>query len=439
MIAQTVRLDLDHVRQIFGPRGSALLRKGVWGIADQALISATNFMTMVLLARGLGPAAFGAFAVAYTVLLATNSFQAALITQPHHLFGATRQDDDYVQYTTAVAIGQIGLALGLAIVVAISAAVAYLAGWSRAAPLLAALAPIIVAWQFQEFVRRVLYTKTDTRGAFTNDLISYGGQVLGVAAIWRLGLLTEMTVLAVLGATSALASIVGLVQLRSHIDWAVNADRLRAATAEHWRFGKWLVGSNLVSWTSGQAYPVLIAGLVSVTATGIMRAVSTVLGPGNIVVNALETLLTPRAATVYAREGVPAFQTFIRRAAIGVTCLMGGYSLVVAVFAEPILRVLYGDQYSEYGWLLALVALHYVLISTRTVASIGLRSMGHTSPIFRAYLCSAAATLTVGIVALHTFGLIGAALGILMNAVITNAVLWRYFRQALDVRSTMEG
>lgn len=430
---------LDQVRQVIGPHGAALLRKGVWGIADQALISATNFTTMVLLARGLGPAAFGAFAVAYTVLLSTNSFQAALITQPHNVLGATRQGHHYVAYTTAVAIGQIGLALGIAVVVAIGAAVAFLAGWSSAAPLLAVLAPVIVVWQFQEFVRRVLYTKTDTLGALTNDLISYGGQLLGVAVIWRLGLLTEVSVLAVLGGTSALASIVGLAQLRPHVAWAVNGDRLRAAIAEHWRFGKWLVGSNIVSWTSGQAYPVLIAGLVSVTATGIMRAVSTVMGPGNIVVNALETLLTPRAAKVYARDGGPAFRTFIRRAAIGVTCIMAGYALVVAIFAEPILRILYGDQYSGYGWLLALVALHYVLISTRTVASIGLRSMGHTSPIFRAYLCSAAVTLTVGVVALHTIGLAGAALGFLMNSVITNAVLWRNLRRALVVRSTKEG
>jgi hypothetical protein len=35
----------------------------------------------------------------------------------------------------------------------------------------------------QEFVRRVLYTRSDSRAAFINDCISYGLQLLGAAAL----------------------------------------------------------------------------------------------------------------------------------------------------------------------------------------------------------------------------------------------------------------
>jgi hypothetical protein len=58
--------------------------------------------------------------------------------------------------------------------------------------------------------------------------------------------------------------------------------------------------------------------------------------------------------------------------------------------------------------------------------------MGYTSPIFRAYVCSATATLTLGIASLYAFGLAGAALGIIMNSLILNTVLWRHYRRAVN-------
>ena len=61
-----------------------LLGKAPWAVADQLLISATNFATMVLLARGLSQEAFGSFTLIYSVLLFANSLQSGLITKPHN-------------------------------------------------------------------------------------------------------------------------------------------------------------------------------------------------------------------------------------------------------------------------------------------------------------------------------------------------------------------
>ena len=67
-----------------------------WGVADQMLISATNLITMILLARGLHPEAFGSFVLAYSILLFANSLQSGLITQPHNLLGAGRRGDLFI-------------------------------------------------------------------------------------------------------------------------------------------------------------------------------------------------------------------------------------------------------------------------------------------------------------------------------------------------------
>src|SRR5256885_9496595 len=90
-----------------------------WGLADQLLISFTNFVTMVLVAKGLHKAAFGEFTLVYSALLFASILQFALITQPHNVIGVTRQGEDYCLYTTATAMMQILLAMALGLIATI--------------------------------------------------------------------------------------------------------------------------------------------------------------------------------------------------------------------------------------------------------------------------------------------------------------------------------
>src|ERR1700759_1411207 len=92
-------------------RRRRLLGKDIWALADQVLISGSNFVTMVLAARGLHPEAFGAFTLVYSALLFPNVLQSTLITQPPNVIGAARTGADYVRYTTSTAITQLGMTL----------------------------------------------------------------------------------------------------------------------------------------------------------------------------------------------------------------------------------------------------------------------------------------------------------------------------------------
>src|SRR5689334_17508749 len=116
---------------------SALRRKfgssrSFWALADQVLISGTNFVTMILVARGLSKDAFGDFSLVYCGLLFANLLQTGLITQPHNVLGATRFGQgrrSYVRYTASTAFSQLLLA-GLEVFVAASlAAIAFAQHW----------------------------------------------------------------------------------------------------------------------------------------------------------------------------------------------------------------------------------------------------------------------------------------------------------------------
>ena len=84
---------------------SLLGGRSLWGLADQLLVSFTNFATMILVARGLHDAGkFGVFTLVYSAMLFANILQFALVTQPHNVLGQTRSGDDYRVYTATTGL-----------------------------------------------------------------------------------------------------------------------------------------------------------------------------------------------------------------------------------------------------------------------------------------------------------------------------------------------
>lgn len=405
--------------------GRDVLHVGAWGACDQAVISASGFITTVLLARSVGPTEFGTFTLVYMLLLFANSLQSALITQPQSVLGATRQGDAYARYVSSIAAGQLVLSLALGLLTWIVAAAAAWAGLEFA-HLLGVVAPAIVAWQLQEFVRRTFYTEGRPRLALANDLVSYGGQAALIVILWQAGSLTPHTAFYALIGTSTLAAIWGLWLIRGVLVPVIE----RGAFGENLKFGKWLLGASLTQWTSSQLNPILIATFASVAETGIFRAVLVVMGPTHVLINGMHNWFAPGAARAFAGGGDEALQGFMVRVCALTMPLMVGYCVLVSVFAGPLLGFLLGLEYAQYGWLLAMLALAYLLTFTAVPMAIALQARGESAPLFQANLWSTVIMLTAGVAAVRALGVFGAALGSVMHGVVENIVLWRCYRAA---------
>lgn len=409
---------------------SRLLGKGTWALADQALISATNFATMVLVARVLTPREFGLYSLAYTGLLFTNGVQSSLVVQPHASLGAPRSGAAYVSYTTDTAWSQVGLGVFTAIAV-LAVGLAMNARGLWIAPMVLALAAAAPAWQFQEFVRRAMYVTTQLNHAFVNDIVSYGGQLIALLALWQQDMLSPVTAILALAGTSAVASALGLWQVRTQLDRSISRPQLWSTIKENWLFGKWLLGGNLAFWTSGQLYPIFAAALVSVTATGLMRAAQTVLGPTNVLMNSIDSVFSPKAARSYATGGLEELRCFLARIEMFVMVAMGSYCLAVAIFARPIFHFLYGPEYAEHSWMLTVVALATLTASLRTPIRIGFKAVRQTHAIFHSYMVSSAVNLTLGVLIVRLYGAYGLGMGLMLNSFVLQTVTWHFQRKWL--------
>jgi O-antigen/teichoic acid export membrane protein len=397
----------------------------MWGFADQAMISATNFLLMTLLARQLGPHSFGEFTIAYTLILFLNSFQSALFTQPHNVLGASRSGDHYVGYTRAIAVVQMSFSLIAACGVALAATFILQFGYSFGWLMMSASVTVFFT-QIQEYVRRIYYTEGEYRQAFVNGLIAYGGQVLGTVILWHFGFLSGVTALLIMALGPALGILQGKHKMQLHIPGMPIRGNIRTHWDANWAFGRWLGGSTLAYWLSTQLYPILTAGFVGVAATGGIRAAQTLVAPTTILTRGIETMIPSRAAAVYSARGVGGLRAWMTKIAMMCGALLFAYLLIVSLAAPIIVVLLFGEEYEQFSWLVTVLAASYGINFIGMILSTSLKSMEISEPIFYAQFISAVVVMTFGVAIVYQYGIAGTAVGMILNSVIATGLTGIY-------------
>jgi O-antigen/teichoic acid export membrane protein len=429
----TFRLRLPALDKILSPQIGRLLHRGAWGFVDQALISAASFVTLVLIARAVTPADFGLFSIALSLIYIETTLVAAILNQPFAVISASRQNSEYRLYVTSVLLAQTlcGLTVALAIlIVSASASILDL----RSASLIFMLAPAVVAWQFQEFFRAVLYVEDRLPLAVFNDLISYGGQLLLVIYATESNLLTPAAALIIIAASSGFAAVFGLLAIRNSITRAHTQSHFRANSAENWQFSRWTLGSSALTIFSSHTLPFVLAFFSGPAAAGVMRVMAATMGPTHILLRGMHASFGPMAARVYESEGVPGLRTLVRRMFYLITPLMAGYCLIAGGFARPLLSLLYGETYTDYAWLLGVTALSYFIIFLYTPIEIALRALRSTSALFRASLWSFVGVWIIGAPSVYFFGLEGVSILVSLNVIVGFELWRRYVRDTRPAR-----
>jgi O-antigen/teichoic acid export membrane protein len=356
--------------------------------------------------------------------------QTGLLNRPYAVISASRNGDSYKQYVTSVAGAQCLSAVAIIALLWLAAFAIQVAGASEVAALAAVAGPAITCWGLQEFLRQVLYAEGRLRAALINDAVSYGGQLVAIIVLYLAGALTPVSAFAAIAATSFVAVIVGLYQVRGslarRLDWRV----FRADAAENWRFGRWLAGGALMVSAVELANAWMIAGFVSIVATGVMRAAMTMLGPTHILLKTMDLTLTPMAARVVEREGIGGLKRLVLKIFIVTAPLMAGYCLIVSILSAELLMLLYGSEYAGYAWLVRLIALAYFCFYIYEPVSIACAALRRSDTLFRAQFSQALFVLTIGVVATYALGLLGTVLTMTGTALTQNFVIWRsYLRE----------
>jgi len=413
-------------------RPSLKFRHGFWGLADQALTAAVSFVTTLLAATALSENEFGEFALALAAIYLVNTLQAGAITRPHNLLGAARAPERYAGYTAATALLQLAFSAASA-VVGILATIAAAAFAPSAVPLLSALVFAGVAWQLQEFVRRVLYTEERGGDAFVNDLLTYAGQALVLVLIVAFGTLTAPEALVIIGATSLAGLALGMVQIRRSLSRILDPDAIR----DNFAMGKWLAAAEAAHWTSTQIYLYVAALLLGPVAAATIRATQVLFGPLRIVLTFLYSVLPVSFSRARANAGPEALHREVGRAYLMVVPVLLMYCVPLALLATPVLRLLYHDKYGDDAAVVVLTSVQYFFVCLVPIVSSLLQVQGLARHLFLIQVYVSAISIPFGWLLVRWLGVEGAVIGMTIGAVATNAYAWFVYRRTHAPRRTL--
>ncbi len=417
-------------REIIDLFSGQAARGGYLAAIDQAVISASNFLATIILARSVSPTELGVYVVGFTALRLTRVIQDGVTIQPLNAFGAPLENSAFKRYATSTGIIQLILAALMAVTAAVGGVVLTRMGNDTAGPAMFALWAPIFWWQLQEYLRRMMYVRTHVLNALIITTISNGIR-LGIMLWWAFQEeLTGISGLHAIALGSIFAILPGIWQTRSY--WSRHFDNVRLTWMRNWGFGKWIVGGNISNWISIEFYPVLTAGLINFAAAGAYRALQNLVAPIHMLLRAIDTYFTPRAAKDFQKHGKKSLSSTLRLiyfiAGIPTLVLLA----IALLFSEQLLQFLYGETYLEYSQGIIIMAVFYFLLYITWPLQIVLKASRHSQPIFFANILAALTMFTIGIWAINQWGVYGTIAGQALNVLITAIVLataWQRFQQ----------
>ena len=415
----------------FGSRGLPWVGKGSLALLDQALISGSNFLIGVLLARWLIPEQYGAYALAFSIFLFLSGFHNALLLEPMSVLGPAAYAKRLPAYVGKLLRLHVILTVLLSGLVA--ASIAILSAFSARQALASALWGACLATPLVLFFwlcRRATYLRLAPNLAVAGASAYCLVVVALLLSAKKLDWLSSFTAFLIQSLAALAAAGLLLVFLRPQADSSAGPSGLEIVP-QHWQYGRWALGTQFVYWLSGNAYYVIVAAFLRIQDAAALRALQNFTVPFGQFLSALSLLVLPWASARFAEDGRHGFGHRIRQITLLFVGLASGYYGMLGLFGGPIMRLLYGGRYSEFAYLLPLVAAPVVVLAASQGSTIAVQAMQAPSEVLLAYTVSGTFTIIAGIVLARCGGLAGALVGMLASSLTFCVVITWRFRKRL--------
>lgn len=390
-------------------------RNGVaWGLLGHAASSAANFVVIVIAARALAPADFGAFAVAMawvlTVTIVVRGLTSDVLASAHSADGPDELRAALRAATTTAVVASLPPA-------ALSVALSFVVDGSLAPAMLvsAILMPGLV---LQDYLRYALIVRRRSRDMFLNDVfwgviqipfllvaVALGNQAWGLLLAWGLG--------------GAAAAALGMAQARTWFARPSSSVGWLRSQRELWPY---FVLDNLLNQANNFGLILVVSLTTTLEQAGALRAVMTIYAPLTILGRGLIGVGVP---VLVRRQDPGSIRRHAVRISWAVMGLAGGYVVLALLMPDALGRALLGATWelTEPLVLLTGVALAAGLFSMGIV--IGIRSLGAGREGLTARVVTT--VLVLGCVAVGSLldGAYGVAVALALLAPVQMIVWWR--------------
>jgi O-antigen/teichoic acid export membrane protein len=370
----------SRTREEKGERWSALRRlipgMHALALADQAVVSATSFLTTVMIGRWTDPAQLGAYAIGLSVLVSALAIQESLISLPysiqrHRPLGTPGE-------RAGSSLAHSGLLAAVIMIVLVMAALGLSAGGARP-ELLAmswALAGVMPFALSREFARRFAFAHLKLVQALMLDVAVGGIQLAALSWLGWTGRMSAVTACVALGAACGLSAIGWLYLAQG--DFAIRVPQVWATMKQSWSLGKWLFVGQLTVQVQRYITYWLLVVIAGAAVTGVYTACMSVVSFANPLMIGLGNILTPRSVMAWKEGGGPGLRRQAIRDALLLGAVMAAFCAAVLIAGDGVMRFLYhGKDYEGHGHTITVLALAMLVAAVGTPAK---RTGQHGAP-----------------------------------------------------------
>jgi len=387
-----------------------------WVLLDQGVISGVNFLTGLLIARFLGIEAFGVFTLVWMAVLFVSSIQTALIISPMMSIASKINENDLLAYYGAVLVQQVIFAIVsmLCLVAGTKLSVYFFPDWKISDLVF----PLSLASFFvltQDFSRRLFFVQGRYFVACVLDVVNYVGRLLLLIYFFIQDVLDVEFVLWGITVASVITIFVSCF-IHKGVRW--DSLVFKNTIKRHFVSARWLTGSALLQWLSGNLFIIVAASVLGAVAIGALKSAQNIMGITHIFLQGLENIVPTHASRYLHQAGKNTMVNYLSKVTFWSGIPMVIFSLLVSIYPEYILSTVFGEDYKGYGFVLRWYAVIYIIIFISFPLRMALRAMEKTSPDFFAYSLMSAFSIVIAKPIVESFGLHGVLIGMLLTGLI---------------------
>lgn len=399
------------------------LGQQIMALADQGIVSAASFFTLVMVARWADATQVGLYSVAASVVALALSVQDSLVVRPYAIrvrapIGSLK---DHAAATRLLAILVSLVAAGS---VAMSALGLKATGSNaRLAEVIATLAMALPFLLARDFARRFAFAHLTVHRALLIDTAVAGLTILAIFTLGWAGSLSAVTAFVAI----ALACAIGVAgwSYAARAAFGRGSHHLRQTAVRNWSIGKWLLASQLAMQSQGYMIYWVSMSIVGPKITGVYAACMSIVAFLNPILFGFLNILTPKYVQIFHSHGMKALR---RRAAIDAFRFGTGaaaFCFFILVGGDRIMALLYpGTEFRGYGFELTVLATAALASVIGSPFAVALTSVERVQVVAGVNAGSAVLCMLFVWWLMTSYGLVGAAIGALAAEATGSAALW---------------
>lgn len=399
-----------------------LKNKKLLVLFDQILVSGSNFLLGILLARNLGIDIFGQFSFIWLIVLFFSSIQLALIISP--MLTHVTKKSNYIKdfYLTNFIYFQLFFSfICLLILILIYKISKYIDLGINLKSINIFILTTILTFLSQDFIRRYYIIKNKYFTLLSLDIVAYLGQLIVILILVSNKKLSLENLFITITICFFISYSIGFILSKRK---KIKLNYTKKTFKRNWKFSQWLVYSSLLQWGTGNLFIIIAGTLLGAWAVGVIRIMQNTMGLFNVLFIFLENILPINFANIFKKYGFIKMYEYYKLKLIQGVLIMLVLISIIFFMSDEIINLLYGTEYLQYSHLLIGYFVIYMFLYLNTLQRILIRTVEKTKIVFFSYIITSIFSIVFSYYFINKYGIDGVIYGTIITQILIVIIIY---------------